>query len=84
MSVFSLQHYYWIIVFVFVNTVNTRQIEYIGKVLSVQFNDLTKAEGNDFYALSHPRFVEWRIADKDETDSLEKAFKLRDMAKNLK
>lgn len=57
--------------------------KYIGKVLSVQFNDLTKAEGNDFYALSHPRFVEWRD-DKDETDSLEKAFKLRDMAKNLK
>ena len=57
--------------------------KYIGKVLSVQFNDLTKAEGNDFYALSHPRFVEWRN-DKDETDSLEKAFKLRDMAKNLK
>lgn len=57
--------------------------KYIGKVLSVQFNDLTKAEGNDFYALSHPRFVEWRN-DKDETDTLEKAFKLRDMAKNLK
>ena len=56
--------------------------KYIGKVLSVQFNDLTKAEGNDFYALSHPRFVEWRN-DKDETDSLEKAFKLRDMAKSL-
>lgn len=57
--------------------------KYIGKVLSVQFNDLTKAEGNDFYALSHPRFVEFRD-DKNETDSLEKAFKLRDMAKNLK
>lgn len=56
--------------------------KYIGKVLSVQFNDLTKAEGNDFYALSHPRFVEWRN-DKDETDSLEKAFKLRDMARSL-
>lgn len=56
--------------------------KYIGKVLSVQFNDLTKAEGNDFYALSHPRFVEFRD-DKDETDSLEKAFKLRDMARSL-
>ena len=56
--------------------------KYIGKVLSVQFNDLTKAEGNDFYALSHPRFVEWRN-DKNETDTLEKAFKLRDMARSL-
>ena len=56
--------------------------KYIGKVLSVQFNDLTKAEGNDFYALSHPRFVEFRD-DKNETDSLEKAFKLRDMARSL-
>ena len=57
--------------------------KYIGKVLSVQFNDLTKAEGNDFYALSHPVFICFRD-DKDETDTLEKAFKLRDMAKNLK
>lgn len=56
--------------------------KYIGKVLSVQFNDLTKAEGNDFYALSHPRFVEFRD-DKNETDTLEKAFKLRDMARSL-
>ena len=58
--------------------------KYIGRVLSVQFNDLVKAEGHEYYALSHPRFVEWRIADKDETDSLEKAFTLRDMARSLK
>lgn len=57
--------------------------KYIGKVLSVQFNDLTKAEGHEFYALSHPRFAEWRD-DKDETDSLEKAIQLRDMARGLK
>ena len=57
--------------------------KYIGKVLSVQFNDLTKAEGHEYYALSHPRFMEWRD-DKDETDSLEKAIQLRDMARGLK
>ena len=57
--------------------------KYIGKVLSVQFNDLTKAEGHEFYALSHPRFTEWRN-DKDETDTLEKAIQLRDMARGLK
>ncbi len=57
--------------------------KYIGKVLSVQFNDLVRAEGHEYYALSHPRFAEWRD-DKNETDNLEKAFKLRDMAKGLK
>jgi DNA ligase-1 len=52
---------------------------YIGKILEVQFNDLTKGTGNDYYSLSHPRFIEWRN-DKNETDSLEKVFKIRDAA----
>lgn len=56
--------------------------KYIGKILSVQFNDLQKAEGHDFYALSHPHFKEWRD-DKDCCDTLEKVIKLRDMAKSL-
>lgn len=58
------------------------QDELLGKIMEVQFNDLTKARNNDFYALSHPRFIEWRN-DKDETDTLEKAFALREMALNL-
>ena len=62
---------------------NSKRDELIGKVFSVQFNDLTKAENNDYYALSHPRFLEFRN-DKDETDTLEKAFELRDMAMKLK
>ena len=66
-----------------VDEVTKNPEKYIGKVLSVQFNDLTKAEGHEFYALSHPRFMEWRD-DKDETDSLEKAIQLRDMARGLK
>ena len=40
-------------------------------------------ENNDYYALSHPVFVELRN-DKDETDTLEKVIQLRDMAKGLK
>ena len=56
--------------------------KYIGKVLSVQFNDLTKAEGHEFYALSHPAFICFRD-DKDETDTLERATEMRDMARNL-
>lgn len=55
---------------------------YIGRILEVQFNDLTKGSNNDYYSLSHPRFIEWR-SDKTETDSLEKAFKLREMAMQL-
>lgn len=66
-----------------VDEVTKNPEKYIGKVLSVQFNDLTKAEGHEYYALSHPRFAEWRD-DKEETDSLEKAVQLRDMARGLK
>lgn len=55
----------------------------LNKIITVQFNDLTKAIGNDFYALSHPRFICIRH-DKDETDTLERAFQLRDMAMELK
>jgi len=58
------------------------QSDLIGKIMSVQFNDLTKAENNDYYALSHPRFIEIR-EDKNETDTLEKVLSLRDMAMTL-
>lgn len=54
----------------------------IGKIISVEFNDLVKSENNDYYALSHPAFIEIRN-DKDETDTLEKVIQLRDMAKSL-
>lgn len=55
----------------------------IGRIISVEFNDLVKSENNDYYALSHPAFIEIRN-DKDETDTLEKVIQLRDMAKGLK
>ena len=54
----------------------------IGKIISVEFNDITKAENNEYYALSHPRFIEIRN-DKNETDDLKKVIQLRDMAKML-
>ena len=54
----------------------------IGRIISVEFNDLVKSDNNDYYALSHPRFIEIRN-DKDETDTLEKVIQLRDMAKSL-
>ena len=54
----------------------------IGKIISVEFNDIVKSENNDYYALSHPRFIEIRN-DKTETDTLDKVIQLRDMAKSL-
>lgn len=59
------------------------QYNLLNKVFEVECNDLTRGRGNDYYALSHPRFIEFRD-DKDETDTLEKAFKLREMAMEMK
>lgn len=56
--------------------------KYIGKVMTVQFNDITKGRDNDFYALSHPRFVEFRD-DKDTTDTLERMLESKEMAMTL-
>lgn len=60
---------------------NSRRSELIGKIITVQFNDLTKASGSETYALNHPRFIEIRN-DKDETDTLERLFELKNMAIN--
>lgn len=61
---------------------NSRRDEIIGKVMTVQCNDLTQARGNDYYALSHPRFIELRD-DRTDTDTLERAFEIRKMAMML-
>ena len=50
--------------------------------MSVQFNDITQARTNDFYALSHPRFIELRD-DKNSTDTLERVLELKEMATNF-
>lgn len=65
-----------------ISEVTNNPEKYIGKVLTVQFNDLSKSDGHDYYALLHPRFVEFRD-DKNETDTLEKVMQLRDMARSL-
>ena len=61
---------------------NSKRAELIGKVMTVQFNDLTRARNSETYALNHPRFIELRN-DKDETDSLERLFELKNMAMQL-
>lgn len=61
---------------------NGRREELIGKVITVQFNDITRGRSNEYYALSHPRFIEVRN-DKDETDTLERILELKEMATNF-
>ena len=51
----------------------------IGKIMEVQFNDLTRASTSETWAFSHPRFIELRT-DKDEADTLEKILNTREMA----
>lgn len=58
---------------------NSRREELMDKIFTIQFNDLTKGRDNDYYALSHPRFIELRN-DKNETDTLERAMELKKMA----
>lgn len=58
---------------------NDNRAVYIGKVFTIRFNDITRARGSETWALSHPRFIEFRD-DKDETDTLEKVQELKEMA----
>jgi len=62
---------------------NSRRNELIGKVITVEFNDITKGRDNEYYALSHPRFIEIRN-DKNETDTLERVQEMKNMALGLK
>jgi len=58
---------------------NNRREELIGQIITVCCNDITKGRSNDFYALSHPRFIELRN-DKTETDTLSRALEAKEMA----
>ena len=61
---------------------SNNRAKYIGKIIEVEFNDLTRGAGNSYWSLSHPRFIEIR-EDKTETDTLERAFQLKEMAMQL-
>ncbi len=61
---------------------NNNREKYIGRVMTVQFNDVTKAKGSDTFALSHPRFIEVRD-DKNETDTLKRVQEMKEMAMSL-
>lgn len=59
-----------------------RMDELIGEVMTVQCNDITIGRGHEHYALSHPRYIEIRT-DKNETDTLERAFEQKESAMDL-
>ncbi len=54
-----------------------------GSVFAMTCNDITKGRNNDYYALSHPRYEEIRT-DKNNTDTLERAQEIKQMAMELK
>lgn len=62
--------------------ISNNRDDYIGQVLTVQFNDLSKSRDKDYYALMHPRFITFRN-DKNSTNTLAEALEIRAMAMQL-
>ncbi len=54
-----------------------------GEIMEVLCNDITIGSGKEQYALSHARYIQMRIGEKTETDTLERAFQLKEMAMQL-
>ena len=63
--------------------INNNRNAWIGKVIEVEFNDITKSKNSETYALSHPRFIADRSNEKNSTDTLERCFEMKEMAMNL-
>lgn len=59
--------------------INSNRDKYLDMIMSVSCNDILKGRDNDYYALSHPRIKEFRT-DKNETDTLERAFEIKEMS----
>lgn len=57
--------------------ITPKQDFYIGKIFTVKCTDITKGKNNDYHALLHPRFVNWRN-DRTTTDDFERAMAQRD------
>ncbi len=62
--------------------INQNRDFYIGKIMTVQFNDITKSREKDTWALSHPRFKEFRD-DKTKTDTFLRIEEMKHMAMML-
>jgi len=55
--------------------------EYVGQVMTLHCNNITKARDKDTYSLSHPRYIEFR--GEKETDTLERSLEQKEMVMNL-
>ena len=63
--------------------INSERDLWIGKVIEVQFNNITKSRSSETYAFSHPRFISDRSDEKNSTDTLERCMEMKEMAMNL-
>lgn len=63
--------------------INNNREKYIGQITTIICNDITKGRGNNFWALSHPRWDSFRT-DKTTTDTLEEVLDKKDSAMGLK
>lgn len=62
--------------------ISSNRGKYFGTLMDVTFNDISLARGSSVYALSHPRFKEFRN-DVTETDTIDRIKELIEMAKEL-
>lgn len=65
----------------FLDELTNNKENYLGKIIEVEFNDISRASGSEIYAFSHPRFIE--VREKDTTDTIEQVFKMREMAMDV-
>jgi ATP-dependent DNA ligase len=63
--------------------INSNRDSWIGRVIEVEFNDITKSRDSETYAFSHPRFIADRSDEKNSTDTLERCQEMKEMAMNL-
>ncbi len=61
---------------------NSKRDSLVGRIFTVSCNDITQGKGNDYHALSHVNFEEFRN-DKDTTDTLERVLDIKKMAMEL-
>ena len=52
----------------------------IGRIITIEGNDMTQAKGSSTFAISHPRFIEFRD-DKTEADVLDDCYKALEMGR---
>jgi DNA ligase-1 len=63
--------------------INSDRGSFIGKIIDIEGNDLTRGRDHDYYAVSHPRLIEIRDDDTD-TDDFKRAMDSLEMAKSFR